>query len=128
MKLLGNILWVIFGGLILSATWFICGLALCITVVGIPIGIQCFKFANLTLWPFGKKIIHTGNVGGFLLNLLWVLVFGWELCLIAIVVGVLWSLTVVGIPFAIQSFKFAELALMPFGTKVLKSSSEDFSQ
>ncbi|MDR0404726.1 MAG: YccF domain-containing protein [Oscillospiraceae bacterium] len=119
MRLLASILWIVFGGLVLSALWFVCGLILCFTVIGIPVGIQCFKFASLTLWPFGKKVVYSDDVGSFFLNLVWILTFGWGLCLSAVVVGILWSITIVGIPFAIQSFKFAELALMPFGSRVV---------
>jgi len=119
MKTLGNILWVLFGGIIFAALWFICGLICCCTIIGIPIGIQCFKFANYVLWPFGKSVQYSGNAGSFLLNVLWILLFGWELAVISVIVGLIWCVTIVGIPFGIQCIKFAQLALFPFGSTII---------
>ena len=118
MKLIGNVLWVVFGGFIMSLLWFIAGLLLCITVIGIPFGVQCFKFAGFVLWPFGKKIVTSGKIVSFLFNVVWLFLLGWELALASAVFGLLWCVTVVGIPFGIQWFKFAKLALMPFGSEV----------
>ncbi|MDR0739178.1 MAG: YccF domain-containing protein [Oscillospiraceae bacterium] len=125
MRLLSNILWIIFGGFAISAVWFIVGIIMCITILGIPTGIQCFKFAYFTLWPFGKEIEYSNNTGSFLLNFLWIIFFGWELCTISILVGILWCFTIVGIPFGMQCFKFAELALMPFGSEIVSSDFYD---
>jgi len=119
MKTIGNILWVIFGGLILAIMWFICGLLLCITIIGIPVGIQCFKFAAFVLWPFGKTIQYGSNAGSFLLNIIWILLFGWELALASVAIGLIWCITIIGIPFGIQSIKFAQLAFFPFGSRVV---------
>ena len=91
------------------------GLLFCITVIGIPLGLQCFKFARLALLPFGKEIVYGGpSVCGFLANVLWLLLFGGSLTLLSGALGV----TVVGIPFGLQCFKFSKLALMPFGASV----------
>lgn len=74
MNLLGNIIWLVFGGILAAIAWFLAGLILCITVIGIPFGLQCFKIAQFVLWPFGKEIElgHFG-VGGLLLNILWLI-------------------------------------------------------
>lgn len=119
MKFLGNLIWLIFGGLIGAICWFLAGLILCITVVFIPFGMQCFKIANLVLWPFGSDV-HIGDFGalGLLGNILWIIVFGWELCLGHLVTGLVFCITVVGIPFGLQHFKFAKLALVPFGASI----------
>lgn len=76
MKIIGNILWLLFGGLILSCLWFLPGLLLCATIIGIPVGIQCFKFSALMLAPFGKEVIYSNSTSSFLLNILWILLFG----------------------------------------------------
>ena len=119
MKTIGNILWVIFGGIFLALGWAIAGVLCCITLIGIPIGLQCFKFAGLMLWPFGKTVIYGGSTGSFLANLLWIILLGWELAVASFVIGVVYCITVVGIPFGMQSIKFAKLALMPFGAQVV---------
>lgn len=118
MSTLGNILWIIFGGLIASILWLIAGLILCVTVVGIPFGIQCFKIANLTLCPFGREVqIARFGVFGLLGNILWILILGWELCVAHLVMALLLTITVIGIPFALQHLKLARLSLIPFGSQ-----------
>lgn len=120
MKTLGNILWFFFGGAFLALCWFLSGLVCCITIIGIPLGLQCFKFASLMLWPFGKDIIYRGGTGSFILNVLWIIFFGWELALSSLIIGLVWCITIVGIPFGLQSIKFARLALMPFGADLIQ--------
>ena len=117
MNIIGNIIWIVFGGLIGALLWLIAGLLLCITIIGIPFGVQCFKIAGLVIAPFGREVMY-GNIGviGLLGNIIWILVCGIELCLIHLFVGVLFCITIIGIPFGLQHFKFAKLALFPFGT------------
>ena len=116
MKTIGNILWLIFGGILLWLFWIIAGILCCITLIGIPFGIQCFKLAGLSLWPFGTEITY-GNmgVGSLLGNILWLILIGWELALAHVFVGLFFCITIIGIPFGLQSFKLAQLALFPFG-------------
>lgn len=116
MSLIGNLLWILFGGLFSAIGWFLSGILLCITVIGIPFGLQCFKIAGLVLVPFGKDV-RIGNFGAFGLlgNIIWIFVIGWALCLHHLFWGVVLSITVVGIPFGVQHFKLAKLALVPFG-------------
>ncbi len=118
MKTIGNVLWVIFGGGLQAIGWLFVGVIWCITIVGIPVGVQCFKFAGFIFWPFGKTIDYTDNAGKTIINIIWVVLFGWELALSALIIGVIWCLTIVGIPFGLQSIKFAKLALMPLGAEV----------
>ena len=121
MKTIANLLWVIFGGLELALGWALAGLLCCLTIVGIPFGTQCFKIAGFVLWPFGRHVDYErGGAANFLLNLLWILLLGWELALASLVTGLLWCVTIVGIPFGVQAFKFAKLALLPFGARVVK--------
>jgi len=120
MRFIGNIFWFILGGVVLAILWFLAGLICCITIIGIPLGIQCFKFASLMLWPFGRDIdFSRAGVGSFLINILWILFLGWELALSAVVIGLVYCLTIIGIPFGLQAFKFAKLALMPFGARIV---------
>ena len=117
MKLIGNILWFILGGLWLGLSWAILGLLLCITIIGIPLGKQCFKAAKLTFAPFGKTV--TVNFGKHpIANVLWAILFGWEMALGYLTCGVICCITIVGIPFGLQSFKMMALAFLPFGAEV----------
>ncbi len=119
MSTTGNLLWVILGGLITSAMWVIAGILMCLTVIGIPLGMQCFKIAGFVLWPFGRRI-ELGNfgVGGLLLNILWLVLLGWELAIAHLFFAAALAITVVGIPFALQHVKLAQLAFLPFGARV----------
>lgn len=119
MSILGNILWLIFGGLLSAIGWFLAGIICCITIIGIPIGLQCFKFAQMVIWPFGTQIYY-GNLssGSIILNIIWILLCGFELAMGSLVMGVVCCITIIGIPFGIQHFKFAGLALLPFGAQM----------
>lgn len=118
MRLIGNILWLILGGLLLAASWAIIGLVLCITIVGIPLGIQAFKMAGLTLTPFGKTVEYGGGVGSVLINIIWFVLAGLWMAIGYVGAGLLNCITIIGIPFGIQSFKMAKLALWPFGSQI----------
>lgn len=116
--LFGNILWLILGGLLLAASWAIIGLVLCITIVGIPLGIQAFKMAGLTLTPFGKTVEYGGGVESVLINIIWFVLAGVWMAIGYVGAGLLNCVTIIGIPFGIQSFKMAKLALWPFGSQI----------
>lgn len=118
MGCLGNLLWFIFGGFVMGISWTLIGILWCITIIGIPIGVQCFKFAGLAFFPFGKEVNYGGGVGSLLLNIIWLLVSGLPLALEAAGLGVFFCITIIGIPFGLQCFKIAKLALMPFGSTV----------
>lgn len=118
MNLLGNLLWIIFGGLISSISWFIAGLLWCITIIGIPVGLQCFKFAKLCLAPFGKEVEYGGGAGSLIINILWIIFSGVPLAIESLVLGLILCITIIGIPFGLQHFKIAKLALMPVGTRI----------
>lgn len=119
MSCLGNIIWIIFGGFFNSLAWIGAGVLWCITIVGIPVGLQCFKMAGLQFAPFGKEIVTVDNGGGSLiLNILWLVFGGLELCIANLISAFFLCITIVGIPFAKQSLKLAALSLMPFGKDV----------
>ena len=115
MRLLGNICWFIFGGCISGLAWVLSGLVWCVTIVGIPYGLQCFKFAMMSFWPFGRRIVYGGGAVSFIVNVIWFVVNGWWMALGNFVIGLLWCVTIIGIPFGKQFFKIAGLSLRPFG-------------
>ena len=119
MKLLGNILWFLFGGLESGLLWVAYGILWCITIVGIPLGVQCFKFASLAFWPFNKEVRYGGGTMSLLLNILWLVFSGLPLAVAYAVAGVIWCITILGIPFGKQCFKLARLSLTPFGAEVV---------
>ena len=118
MGCLGNLLWLVFGGFLSGLSWLLIGLLWCITIVGIPVGAQCFKMAKLSFCPFGKEVKYGGGAVSLLVNILWLIFGGIEMALEFAVFGVLLCVTIIGIPFGMQMFKLAKLALMPFGAEV----------
>ena len=119
MRVLGNILWIILGGLAIAIGWAVVELILCISIIGIPLGIQAFKMAGLTLTPSGTTVQYGGGVGSALANILWAVLVGWWMALGYLGAGVLNCITIIGIPFGLQSFKMAKLALWPFGAEIV---------
>lgn len=118
MGCLGNIIWFLLGGMLMGLSWAIVGLLWCLTIVGIPIGVQCFKFAQLAFCPFGREICYGGGVGSLILNILWLIFGGLALAAEAAAIGCVFCITIIGIPFGLQCFKIAKLALMPFGASI----------
>ena len=121
MKFLGNIIWLLFGGIITAIEYLISSIIMMITIIGIPFGLQTLKLARLALWPFGSKVTDGGNSGGCLsviMNIIWILVGGIWICLTHLGFGLLLCITIVGIPFGMQHFKMAALALTPFGKDI----------
>lgn len=119
MGCLGNILWFVFGGMLTGLSWCLAGCLWCITIVGIPVGMQCFKFAQLSFFPFGREVQYGGGAGSLLLNIFWLLLSGIPLALEHLIIGMIMCVTVIGIPFGMQHFKLAKLALMPFGSAII---------
>lgn len=119
MGCLGNIIWFIFGGFINALGWFLIGLLWCITIIGIPVGLQCFKMAQLQLAPFGKEVVTVNSgTGNLLLNILWLIFGGVALAVANLISAFLFAITIIGIPFAVQCVKMAKLSLMPFGKEI----------
>ena len=118
MSILGNIIWFMLGGAVTGLLWCFAGLIWSITIIGIPVGKQCFKIARLCFFPFGKTVEYNGGTGTFLLNLCWILFSGWTLAVEASMIGLVYCITIIGIPFARQYFKIAKLSLMPFGAQI----------
>ncbi len=119
MRFIGNVLWFVFGGFICGLLWLFAGLILCVTVIGIPYGGQCFKFAALSFFPFGKEIEYGGGVVSAAFNVIWLVFFGLWLALFHAFFGLFWCATIAGIPFGRQFFKLAKLSLFPFGARII---------
>jgi len=122
MKTLGNIIWLLFGGIFIAIEYVISSILLMITIVGIPFGIQTLKMASLALWPFGRTTVTIDTTTGCLstiMNIIWIFIGGIWIALSHFVFGVLFAITIIGIPFARQHFKLATLALTPFGKDVV---------
>jgi len=122
MNLFGNLIWLIFGGLMAALGYILGGIVLCITVIGVPWGLQCFKVAGLVLWPFGKRVVSDGDNMGCLnivFNLVWILCGGLYTAIVHIVMGAILCLTIIGIPWGKQHFKLVEISLMPFGKRII---------
>lgn len=122
MRIIGNLIWLIFGGVAIAVEYAIASLLLMLTIVGIPFGLQTLKMGMLALWPFGSEVVYKGSTPGCLhtiMNLIWFFIGGVWICLSHVAMGVLFTITIVGFPFALQHFKLAGLALTPFGREVV---------
>lgn len=118
MSLLGNIIWLIFGGFLTGLGYIIGGLLLCLTIVGIPFGLQAIKLGGATMTPFGRKIVEDANPNSTLkiiFNVLWIIFVGWEIALAHLFHAAILAITIIGLPFAKQHIKLIALALFPFG-------------
>ncbi len=122
MSTIGNIIWLLFGGIIISLEYFVSSLLLMLTIIGIPFGLQTLKLALLALWPFGHTTHQYGMESGclqVLMNVLWLVFGGIFICLTHLAMGILLTITLVGIPFGMQHFKMVALALSPFGRRIV---------
>ncbi len=121
MSFIGNVIWLIFGGLLTGLGYIIGGLLLCLTIIGIPFGLQAMQYGVAVFAPFGKTV--TPKPGGqtglaLLFNIIWLLLFGWEIALAHILGGIVLGITIIGIPFAKQHFKLVQVALFPFSYRL----------
>ena len=125
MRTIGNVLWFLLAGWWLALYYVVVGLLACVLVVTIPFGIAAFRLAGYSLWPFGRTVEVRRDAGAASVigNILWIVLFGWHLCLAHIAAGIALCLTIIGIPFGIAAFKLSVLALMPLGTRVVDVDS-----
>ncbi len=123
MNIIGNLLWLVFGGLLIALVYFFVGVLFCLTIIGIPFGIQLFKLGVLALAPFGGDSTFQGGEPGCLsifMNVLWILLGWWEVALMHLVFGIFFCITIIGIPFGIQHFKMMVLSAFPFGRSIVR--------
>ena len=119
MTTIANIIWFIFGGLAGGLAWFLSGCVMCLTIIGIPVGKQCFKLSKLAFFPFGKEIIFEGGSVSLFINAIWILLCGWELAAMYATLALSYFITIIGIPVGYQCLKLAQLSLMPFGARIV---------
>ena len=121
MKGIGNIIWLVLGGALIALIYYLVGLLMCITIIGIPFGVQLFKLGTYSLWPFGHEVVNKPGEPGCLsvvMNLLWILLGWWEIALLHLVFGLIFCITIIGIPFGMQHFKMAIASILPFGKEI----------
>jgi uncharacterized membrane protein YccF (DUF307 family) len=122
MKIIGNLIWFILGGVVIAIEYLIGSIALIVTIIGIPFGMQTLKMASLAIWPFGRDSrVHTRASGCLyvLMNVIWLLFGGIWIALTHALLGLVLCITIIGIPFGIQHFKLTSLALTPFGRDIV---------
>lgn len=123
MNFIGNIIWVVFGGALISLAYLLGGLLLCLTIVGIPFGVQIMRLGLFALWPIGGDVQPKKNATGclqLLMNVLWIIFGGIEVALAHLSLGVVFCCTIIGIPFGLQHFKLMLYSLLPFGHEVVR--------
>lgn len=121
MNLIGDLIWLIFGGFVSFVGYMVSGLLLCLTIIGIPFGLQCFKIGFFTLLPFGRQVREVPGQTGCLstiFNIIWIFVGGIWIALVHLGFGLLLAITIIGIPFARQHFKLMSLSFTPFGKEI----------
>ncbi|MHA6631376.1 YccF domain-containing protein [Pseudonocardia sichuanensis] len=121
MRFLGNVLWLVLAGWWLALAYVVAGVLACVLIVTIPFGIASFRLAGFALWPFGRRVVVARDAGlmSVIGNVIWIVLFGWQLAVLHVVAGLLLMITIVGIPFGIASVKLGALALVPLGTRVV---------
>jgi uncharacterized membrane protein YccF (DUF307 family) len=125
MRLILNIIWLIFAGFWLAISYTLAGIVMCILIITIPFGLQAFKLASYALWPFGRTVVRRQHAGAGRLigNIIWVVLAGWWLALEHLITGVLLAITIIGIPLALANFKLIPVAFAPFGTEIVPVDS-----
>lgn len=122
MSVIGNIIWIVFGGWLLGLEYLISGILLCCTLIGIPFGIQVFKIGLLAFLPFGRTSVSVPEKSGCLatvMNILWILIGGIWIALTHLILGIIFCVTIIGFPFGLQHFKLMAIAFTPFGRDII---------
>lgn len=125
MRLLGNLIWIIFGGFVIAVEYVISSVGMMVTIVGIPFGLQSLKLAEVALFPFNKKVVPAYSSTGcisFIMNVIWFFIGGLPIALTHLLFGLLFTITIVGIPFGNQHFKLMRLAFTPFGKRIVNTN------
>jgi len=135
MRDVGNSIWFVFGGAVTALIWLIGSVAFALSIIGIPLSRSAFELAKMSAFPFGKVVVHIRELDnrgltattavtdtvGFVFNIIWALTFGVTLFLTHLMFGIFSFLTIIGIPFGLQSFKLARISLWPLGCRVVSA-------
>jgi uncharacterized membrane protein YccF (DUF307 family) len=132
MRFILNLIWLVLAGMWLALGYLIAAIAMCILIITIPFGLQAFKLASYSLWPFGRTVVRRSDAGAgsILGNVIWILLAGWWLALAHLVTGILLAVTIIGLPLAVANFKLIGIALAPFGREIIpadRAASRGFS-
>ena len=123
LKIIGNIIWLLLGGIELALAYALAGIVMMILIITIPWGIGAFRLAGYSLWPFGRKSVRTPSTGSILGNVIWIILAGWWLALGHLLAAVICAITIIGIPFAVAHWRLAGLALRPLGVQIVNSGA-----
>ena len=125
MRILLNLIWLVFGGLWLALGYALAGGLLCVLIVTIPLGVASFRMASYALWPFGRAVVRKegAGAGSAILNVVWIVLAGWWLALAHLVTAVAQAVTIIGIPLAIANLKMLPISLVPYGKQIVPRSS-----
>ena len=123
MRLILNVIWLVLCGIWMAIFYALAGILAFILIVTIPFGIAAFRIANYVLWPFGRTTVprRDAGVGSLIGNIIWIILFGWELALAHLVTGIVLCLTIIGIPLGLASFKLIPISLLPLGVQIVPS-------
>jgi uncharacterized membrane protein YccF (DUF307 family) len=123
IRILLNIVWLIFGGLILAIGYALAGLVACVLIITIPFGLAAFRMANYALWPFGRSVERkeSAGLGSAIGNVIWIILFGWWLALGHLVLGIAQCVTIIGIPLGLANFKLIPVSLVPLGARIVNA-------
>ena len=121
MRILLNLIWLIFGGLVLALGYAVVAVVMFILIFTIPFGIASARIALFCLWPFGRTLVRRPDAGaGSLIgNVIWLIFAGWWLAIGHMITGVLMCLTIIGIPLGLANFKLIPVSLTPFGREIV---------
>ncbi len=125
MRLILNIIWLVFAGFWLALGYALAGVLMCILIITIPFGLQAFKLANYALWPFGRTVVKkpSAGTGSLIGNVIWIVLAGWWLALEHLLTGIALAITIIGIPLALANWKMIPISLWPFGREIVPSDS-----
>ena len=123
MRVILNVIWLVLAGFWMAIAYVLVGIIACILIITIPFGIASFRIANYVLWPFGRTTVprEDAGVGSLIGNIIWIILFGWELALGHLVAGVALCITIIGIPLGLASFKLIPISLFPLGVRIVDS-------
>jgi uncharacterized membrane protein YccF (DUF307 family) len=124
MRVLGNIIWLVLSGIWLAIAYVVAGLVAVLLIITIPLGIASFRIASYALWPFGRTIERrpSAGVGSLIGNIIWIVLFGWEIALLHLISGIVLCLTIIGIPLGLANFKMIPVSLAPLGARIIPAT------
>lgn len=125
MRVILNVIWLVFAGLWLALFYMLAGILAFILIITIPFGFAAFRIAAFTLWPFGRRIVHRpdAGAGSTIGNVLWIILFGWELALAHLITGIAQCVTIIGIPLGLANFKLIPVSLTPLGREIVPAET-----